>query len=327
MDTRTLLQEFKWLPEDEQQAFYDLVRKTLFPEKYDVQSLTPSLREARYPNKIRCPHCNAIKVKRNGTYKGRQRYLCQSKRCGRTFNDYSGSPIDGTHYPDKWMEFLTYMVDGKSCRYVAKALDIHISTAFRWRHSLLYALRKLEKDTLEGIVEMDETYFLHSRKGQKGVPFPRTGKSKSKYRGLSHEQVAVLVAIDRHGKIITEIAGRGNTSAEDVGKVIDGHLAPDAILCTDGAKNYTSYAKINKLKHEQLKPSVGRIKMGIYHIQHVNSFHNELKLWLKTFRGVSTKYLNNYLIWFRFTRVYKDLELHASKNRMLQNSFKSLQVR
>ena len=61
MDARTLLQEFKWLPEDEQQAFYDLVRKTLFPEKYDVQSLTPSQREARYPNKIRCPHCNAIK--------------------------------------------------------------------------------------------------------------------------------------------------------------------------------------------------------------------------------------------------------------------------
>ena len=37
----------------------------------------------------------------------------------------------------------------------------------------------------------------------------------------------------------------------------------------------------------------------IYHIQHVNSAHSRLKNWTNIhFRGISTKYMKNYLNWF-----------------------------
>ena len=48
------------------------------------------------------------------------------------------------------------------------------------------------------------------------------------------------------------------------------------------------------------------VKQGIYHIQNVNSLHNSVKKWIdSTFWGVSTKYLQNYMNWFRIEQVFK----------------------
>ena len=48
-------------------------------------------------------------------------------------------------------------------------------------------------------------------------------------------------------------------------------------------------------------------KTGDYHIQNVNSTHHRLKKWLdNTFWGVSTKYLRQYLEWFRIEKQLKD---------------------
>ena len=44
----------------------------------------------------------------------------------------------------------------------------------------------------------------------------------------------------------------------------------------------------------QLK--TGKAKKGIYNIQHINSYHSQLKRFMRGFNGVSTKYLNNYLV-------------------------------
>ena len=57
----------------------------------------------------------------------------------------------------------------------------------------------MDFEQFEGIVEIDETYFLYFEKGKRGItdrkPLKRGGKSK--HRGISHEQVCVLVARDR----------------------------------------------------------------------------------------------------------------------------------
>jgi len=48
-------------------------------------------------------------------------------------------------------------------------------------------------------------------------------------------------------------------------------------------------------------------KRGGYHIQHVNSTHNRIKKWLDgRFWGVTTKYLQNYLNWFRVKEQLKN---------------------
>lgn len=57
---------------------------------------------------------------------------------------------------------------------------------------------------------------------------------------------------------------------------------------------------------------IAKAKKGIYNIQHINSYHSLLKRFLRRFNGVSTKYLNNYLVWHNFVNYAKktDAEKH-----------------
>ncbi len=71
------------------------------------------------------------------------------------------------------------------------------------------SLKQIEISNFEGIVEMDETYFLYSEKGQKKIKDrkPRKCGGSSKKRGISNEQVCVLVARDRDKTTFSEILG------------------------------------------------------------------------------------------------------------------------
>ena len=59
--------------------------------------------------------------------------------------------------------------------------------------------------------------------------------------------------------------------------------------------SYVRFAKSKNIQLIQLKS--GKEKRGIYNIQKINNYHSKLKKFMTTFNGVSTKYLNNYLVW------------------------------
>lgn len=54
-----------------------------------------------------------------------------------------------------------------------------------------------------------------------------------------------------------------------------------------------------------------------YHIQHVNNFHNRLKAWMIRFQGVATKYLDNYLYWFYWLEIGKQIAFDERVKQML----------
>jgi hypothetical protein len=84
-------------------------------------------------------------------------------------------------------------------------------------------------------------------------------------------------------------------------------------LCSDSATNYKSFAKKKEIPHEILNANKGvRVKKGIYHIQHV----------MERFNGVGTKYIDNYLFWFRFLESHKQLEKKLRKRTMMLESCK-----
>lgn len=54
--------------------------------------------------------------------------------------------------------------------------------------------------------------------------------------------------------------------------------------------------------------------MDIYNIQRVNAFHSSLKRWIRKFNGVSTKFLTNYLFWYKWTQLFKtEMEINKPK--------------
>lgn len=64
------------------------------------------------------------------------------------------------------MKYIELMVEGYTSPNITKKLQIHISTAFYWRHKILNALGSLGFNQLQGIVESDETFFRESMKGR-----------------------------------------------------------------------------------------------------------------------------------------------------------------
>jgi transposase-like protein len=328
MDWKRVYEEFDDLPKTEQLRLFQAIQETLFPEtKEDIANMIGDIREVRFSGGLACVHCGGVNVKRNGKYRSRQRYLCRD--CGKSFNDMTASPISGTHYPHKWLKYFQLMVEGTSLPKIAEELDIHVSTAFYWRHKILNALRSLGFSTLKGIIESDETYFLESNKGKKHITHrkPRKRGGVAKKRGISKEQISVVVAQDRNGNVLSKVAGRGRTTADEIDLAIGKCLDADVVLCTDSATNYKSFAKKKGIPHEILNAHKGvRVKKGIYHIQNVNAYHQRLKKWIERFNGVGTKYIDNYLFWFRFLESHKQLDNKLRRRVMVLEACKNVRI-
>lgn len=310
------------LSKEEKQKLHKLLNAELFPEpSTSVSERFREIREARFHESICCPRCGSYSVKRNGTFKdkkglGRQRYLCHD--CHRTFTDLTLTPLAHTHYPEKWPEFCGLMIQGTRLKDIAATLRISASTAFYWRHKVLFALRELGFDGLSGIVESDETYFLESKKGSPVMNRkPRKRGGTASKRGLSKEQICVMAAVDRQGHIFAKVTGRGQASKRVLAQTLGDYVTDAKVLCSDSAGMYKAFARDNGLEHQFINPSKRIYKKGIYHIQNVNSYHSRLKEWMRRFKGVATCYLNNYLYWFRFLELNKRLPTAEQKKRLL----------
>lgn len=79
----------------------------------------------------------------------------------------------------------------------------------------------------------------------------------------------------------------------------------------------------NHIEHHALKGIIKqRVKDSVYHIQHVNSTHNRVKKWIdSTFWGVATKYLQQYLNWYRIKEKlkYRNDKLNAFINKVAED--------
>lgn len=253
-----------------------------------------------------CPHCGTSSVVRNGKRKdGTQRYLC--KDCGKSFIARSNSITYGTRKSlVTWETFIECMLMGLSLEKTAVMCKIHRNTAFYWRHKVLDALQTMADEVkLNGIIEADETFFEVSYKGnhsKSSTPLPRAahhrGKS-SKLRGLSKDKVCVPCAVTRTGLSISKISNLARIRIKGLEGVFNGRIEPGSSLVTDKASAYKQFTANNNIELKQVKSGLHTTK-GIYNIQHINSYHSHLKSFISRFNGVSTKYLNNYLIWHNF---------------------------
>jgi transposase-like protein len=266
-----------------------------------VEGFIKDLRDKRFRNGFACPHCNSEKVVRNGTHRGRQDYKC--KTCSKHFSDQTHTPFRGTHYPEKWLPFMEHMINGLSIRKSAKILCVADLTVFTWRHKILTAMMRMEMDGFEGLLEVDETYFLYSEKGNKKIVGrkPRKRGGSSKFRGISREQVCVVVARDRTKQTLVKVACMGQVSKVTAEVILKSYVGSVSSVCSDANSTWRGFAGDSGISHIELNASKRqRIIKNIYHIQNVNAFHSRLKKWMDRFKGVATKYLDNYLTWFRF---------------------------
>lgn len=261
-----------------------------------------------------CPHCGHAKYVKYGVDKGAQRYKCKS--CKKNFTEYSGTWMAGIHKKNKIGSYMELMLEEKSLDKIKEELNINKKTAFDWRHKILSSLEDIDKDSFSGITESDETFILFSEKGKRTLS--RKGKKRggrSKSKGISNDQVAVIATADRAGQQGWSVATFGRLKKWDIEKSIGERISEKTILCSDSHVSYKGFAKDKSIEHHAIRADLKQyVKDGIYHVQHVNSMHNRLKKWInEQFWGVSTKYLQQYLNWFRAKEMLKNNKQPASQ--------------
>jgi transposase-like protein len=260
-----------------------------------------------------CPICGAGGAVKNGRdRRGLQRFVCRAPGCGHSFTAVTRTWLSGMHLPDKWLAFTESLIGRRSLDWVKENVGISRKTGFAWRKRFLGSAAALPADMLDGIVEADETYFLRSFKGHRGWKRgqppedrpPRYRGSGAVKRGLSTEQVPVLTALDRSGHIVQGVLTTRRD--EDIVAMLAGQIEAGSVICSDGHSSYPKLAEARFCEHRTIERPVhspedkarGLAKgtRGALGLGRVNSYHEGLKTSInRIFRGVSTRFLPNYL--------------------------------
>jgi len=157
------------------------------------------------------------------------------------------------------IEHLTLVIEA------AAQCGVHRVTSFRWSHLFLMLPENQHAKLLSGIAEADETFFLNSKKGSRDLDRkPRKRGGKAQKRGLSKEQVCVLVARDRNGATIDAIMPQ--FTSETLKQTLSSVLDKDIMLCSDGSAVYSTFAKETDIAHKALNMSAGiRVIDKVFH--------------------------------------------------------------
>jgi len=288
--------------EDFQQWFSQTVDLTIYQKKQVFTELSdsahPVLTEEQLGEVKHCPHRASTEFTHWGQSNDLPRYRC--KICLKTFNVLTGTPLARLRHKSLWLHYSEMMLESVTIRKAASELGIDKNTSFLWRHKFLLSPTIHKPKHLSGIVEADETFFLESHKGEKGLSRePRKRGGKAAKPGTSSEQVPVLIVRDRSG--VTSEAVLPRVTSDALAEVLTPILDSDAILCSDGHRSYQTYSRESGISHRPVNISAGhRVIDKAFHVQNVNAYDSRLKLWMLRFHGVATKYLDHYLGWRRW---------------------------
>src|SRR5688500_17098693 len=167
-----------------------------------VEEVTAAI-EDRLTAERCCPHCGTDGAVKRGSANGLRRYRC--KACYKSFNALTGTPLARLRHKERWLEFSQALTEGDTVRASAGRCGVAVGTAFRWRHRFLQTFNTATAP-LRGIVEADEAFVLDSRKGDRQLNrSARKRGGKATKRGLSRQQVPILVAVDRSGTTLSAV--------------------------------------------------------------------------------------------------------------------------
>lgn len=293
------------------------LRKAKLTE-YQIDSITKivveylELNQRLQENRLTvCPKCGQSDKKFLKTGKipnGKQRYLCTA--CNKKFV-YNCQTI--TYYSrqssDRWITLIHDTLALVPALTTAATLNITERSVLNMRYKFMCALEDIiqEQHGLDGIIESDDTFVLESYKGSKVTHRKaRKRKGPASKRGLSYEQICIMVASSRSGREQALVIGRGKPNENSVTQSLKSHVKQLSTLITDGSASFNQLVSQTACKHYIVKSH--KEYNEFIHLNNVNSFHSMLARMLSAYRGVATKHLNRYCALLVFMRLMADLD-------------------
>jgi len=277
-----------------------------FQQKFGTeQSCIDHLANLRWPRGYKCKKCGCEKAYQLRVHP--RVFMCS--KCNFQESVTAGTLLHRTKLPlVKWF-WAAYLLAqdkrGVSAMHISRELNLRYATAWAMLHKLRLALADPDAFPLQGVVEVDETYY-----GGKGGP-------GSGGRSLANDNKALIaMAVERKLAPKKKMPGikktgfvAGNArvamipsaSSQSLRSFLKASLSPQTNMITDGWAGYNGSG--DSFQHEAVV--LGNPKNAIEFLPLVHLQFNNLKSWLNgTFHGVSAKHLPAYLHeWnYRFNR-------------------------
>lgn len=204
----------------------------------DVDVATQFVAALRWPDGVRCPHCDGTDC----PYVASRR-IWQCKGCRKQFSVKVGSIFEDSPIAlSKWLPAMWMLVNcknGVSSYEIARDLGVTQKTAWFMLHRLRLAIHSQSFNKIGGKVEVDETYIggkaRHTTKWKSAKPL------KGRATGLAGKAI-VMGLLDRHGderghSIVRTVVVKSNKRGDLVPHVTQ-NIEAGSTLYTDALKSY-----------------------------------------------------------------------------------------
>lgn len=259
----------------------------------DDEACVTYLAKLRWPDGFVCPGCSG----RDYWTTSAGLWMCRG--CQRRCSVTAGTIMHRSRTPlTTWMAacwFVTSQKNGVSALGLQRVLGFgSYETAWAWMHKLRRAMVRPDRELLDGLVEVDETFL--GAKVHQGHRASRSSKS------------AVVIAVEmrskpnRLGRV--RLAHLPNLTAESVCAFVNTSVAKGVTVRTDGWNGYQRLER-NGYRHTPISV-VHSIEPAHIELPGVHRVAALLKRWLAgtMHHGISDKHLGYYLdeFTFRFNR-------------------------
>ncbi|MGB4094647.1 MAG: IS1595 family transposase [Bacteroidales bacterium] len=269
-----------------------------------------------------CPRCKCEYVTKAGVRNGRQVYKC--KNCKYQFRETAKSLVYHMHKYYLLINYIKCMLEGKSLRACAKEVGISLPTSFRWRHKILSAIQGLEGGiNFSGITEVDELLMQYSEKGRRY----KSLEEKEQAMNTVHPNVAVLVMTDREGNLLFKHTGENRVQNSQIKEELKRRVSEKNLICFKPNEKFQQAVKESPSKKVLVKSPTEKILVRrktkglvIYSVNIAEKKITNFLVWMMRFRGVATKYLQNYLMWFVVMNKYLKANIESDIGRLLNLS-------
>lgn len=250
------------------------------------------LEAVRWKGKPFCPYCGTIG---NSTPMPKeQRHHCNA--CKTTFSVTVRTIFHHTHLPlQKWLLAVSLVLNAKkglSARQLARDIEVNKSTAWRMGMQIRKAMAEgAQRQLLQGVVEMDETYIGGKpRKGGGGSP-PKRGRGTKK--------TSVVGMVERGGNVKAKVVKKDKLNAKSLSALVRQNVDVDnAVLITDEYKGYLGIKRF--MDHRTINHQIWYVD-GDIHTNGIESFWALLKRGIVgQYHKVSLKHLPSYLDEFSY---------------------------
>jgi transposase-like protein len=295
---------------------------TLFKKFPNENSCIAYLEKIRWGNGVKCVYCGGSKISTHITKtredRSAKRWQCSS--CLKSFSVTTNTIFHRTHLDLRyWFYIITLMLNAKkglSAYQVSRDLEIRRMTAWSCMHKIRVAMGTEQKELLQGIFQMDETYVKTKKDKKKDDDNDDEGSFGG---GKRPNNIPVVAVVDNKGNV--KASEMKSLNAFGLFKFAKRIAKEGSTFHTDMNASYKSFKPYYNV--ESVKHAVEYVSNKGVHCNAVESFWSLLKRGIKgNYHFVSKKYLQNYINEFEFRYNVcekEDLGFNEIVDRLLKN--------